>query len=154
MQATAEKVARYLDDHPAVARVRYPGLANTSDYALAQKQMRDYDGRFAPGSMIYFEIAGESVGEQHLRSTRIVNCLARDAYTVCLAVSLGNIRTLVEHPSTMTHAGIPLEEQVDMGIHPGGIRLSIGLEAPDDILRDLADALELAVPVHSEIAGS
>jgi len=52
----------------------------------------------------------------------------------------------------MTHAGIPSEEQVNMGIHPGGIRLSIVLEAPDDILRDLAEALELAVPVHSEIA--
>jgi cystathionine beta-lyase/cystathionine gamma-synthase len=57
-------------------------------------------------------------------------------------VSLGQVRTLVEHPSSMTHAPIPVEDQVAAGIDPGGIRLSLGLEHPDDILQDLDRALE------------
>ncbi len=152
MQQTAQMVVQYLVEHPNVARVRYPGLANTSDYELAQHQMRDYAGRFAPGSMIYFEAAGDSTEEQHARGSTIINHLASNAYTVCLAVSLGNIRTLVEHPSSMTHAAIPLDEQERMGIHPGAIRLSMGLENPDDILSDLANAL-MAVPTHVAHAG-
>jgi cystathionine beta-lyase/cystathionine gamma-synthase len=144
MQRTAQRIAAFLVGHPAVGRVRYPGLENSSDYKLAAKQMRDYSGRFAPGSMIYFETAGESTEEQHECGARLIDHLARHAYTVCLAVSLGNIRTLVEHPSSMTHAGVPLDEQARMGIHPGGVRLSIGLEAEDDILADLKHALEAA----------
>ena len=106
--------------------------------------MRDFKGNFAPGSMIYFETAGESPEEQHAIGIKIINHLAQSAYTVSLAVSLGNVRTLVEHPSSMTHAGVPLEEQAKMGIHPGGVRLSIGLEAVEDVLADLSAALVYA----------
>jgi cystathionine beta-lyase/cystathionine gamma-synthase len=144
MQETAGLVARFLSEHPAIARVRYPGLSNTSDHSIAIRQMRDYDGNFSPGSMIYFEIAGSSTEEQHVLGTRIINHLAQNAYTVSLAVSLGNVRTLVEHPSSMTHAGVPLDEQERMGIHPGGVRLSMGLEAADDILGDISRALAIA----------
>ncbi len=124
--------------------MRYPGLRNAIDHAIAVRQMRDFKGNFAPGSMIYFETAGNSIEEQHATGIKIINHLAQDAYTVSLAVSLGNVRTLVEHPSSMTHAGVPLEEQARMGIHPGGVRLSIGLEAVDDILDDVANALDYA----------
>jgi len=152
MQASAGTIARFLAGHPSVARVRYPGLDNSSDHAIALRQMRDFRGNFAPGSMIYFETAGESIDEQHAVGIKIINHLAQNAYTVCLAVSLGNVRTLVEHPSSMTHAGVPLEEQARMGIHPGGIRLSIGLETVDDILSDLSDALAYATESVEDIA--
>jgi methionine-gamma-lyase len=71
----------------------------------------------------------------------LINLLAKNAYTITLAVSLGNIRTLVEHPGSMTHAAIPGAEQLKKGIDPGGMRLSIGLEKVEDILRDLQEAL-------------
>ncbi len=67
--------------------------------------------------------------------------LATEALTITLAVSLGQIRTLIEHPSSMTHATVPVERQLEAGLHPAGIRLSIGLEEPADIRRDLERAL-------------
>ena len=76
--------------------------------------------------------------------SRFINHLAEHAYTITLAVSLGNVRTLVEHPSSMTHAGIPPDDQLRAGISPGGIRLAVGLETVDDLLRDLEDALVAA----------
>ncbi len=141
-QASARTVARFLHDHPAVASVSYPGLETHPGYAIAQRQMVDYNGTFAPGLMIYFELAGDTLEEQRDAGIRFINHLAEHAYTVTLAVSLGNVRTLVEHPSSMTHAPIPLEEQQEMGIHAGGVRLSIGLEAVGDLIRDLEGALQ------------
>ena len=93
--------------------------------------------------MIYFELAGSSVEEQHDRGIRFINYVAKNAYTVSLAVSLGNVRTLIEHPSSMTHATVPLEDQAAHGIHSGGVRLSIGLEGVSDIIRDLEEAFEI-----------
>ena len=72
-----------------------------------------------------------------------MNYLATNALAVTLAVSLGQVRTLVEHPASMTHAVIPVEAQRDAGIEPGGIRLSMGVEATADILRDLETALAI-----------
>jgi methionine-gamma-lyase len=71
--------------------------------------------------------------------------LADKSLAVTLAVSLGQIRTLIEHPASMTHAAIPVADQLRAGIDPGGIRLSIGLETSDDIVGDLEEALETAV---------
>ena len=110
--------------------------------------MRDYQGRFAPGVLIYFELQGKTPLERQEAGARFINHLAAHAYTITLAVSLGNVRTLVEHPSSMTHAPIPLEEQERMGIHPSGIRLSIGLEDPKDLLQDLEAALAVAEPSY------
>lgn len=146
-QETALELAHYLEAHPAVAHVAYPGLESFEGHATAQQQMRDFDGRFAPGSLLYFVLVGDTPGDQQEASARFINHLAEHAYTVTLAVSLGNVRTLVEHPSSMTHAPIPPEEQVRMGINPGGIRLSIGLEAPVDLIRDLEAALKVAQPI-------
>lgn len=140
-QATAGTVAHFLAEHPAVARVAYPGLPSDPGHALAQRQMRDYDGAFAPGTLVYFELAGDGAAAQQAAAARFINHLAAHAYAVTLAVSLGNVRTLVEHPSSMTHAPVPPEEQVRMGLHPGGVRLSLGLEAEADVLADLDAAL-------------
>jgi cystathionine beta-lyase/cystathionine gamma-synthase len=137
----AMEVATFLENDARIAYVSYPGLASFPQYALAQKQMRDYDGNFAPGSMLFFSLKGKTPKIRRDRGEKFINSLAKNAYTITLAVSLGHIRTLVEHPSSMTHSAIPIEEQIQKGIDPGGIRLSIGLENPKDILRDIVQAL-------------
>ena len=71
-----------------------------------------------------------------------MNYLAENAYTITLAVSLGQLKTLIEHPSSMTHSAYPLDEQLSRGIDPGGIRLSIGIEDTADIIADLSLALD------------
>jgi len=139
-QQSAMKVAAFLETHPSVARVHYPGLASFAQRALAERQMVDFDGDFAPGSMVYFELAGDPATAQ-ARAVQLCDQIASNALSVTLAVSLGQIRTLIEHPSSMTHSSIPPEEQAAAGISPGGVRLSIGLEDSDDILRDLAAGL-------------
>ncbi|MFV1958127.1 MAG: PLP-dependent aspartate aminotransferase family protein [Planctomycetota bacterium] len=140
-QATALEVARFLEAHPAVGRVAYPGLPSHPQHDLAQRQMLSPDGDFAPGILVYFVLKG-TPEEARARGARVIDDLARESLAITLAVSLGQIRTLVEHPSSMTHAPIPVEEQIKAGIDPGGIRLSMGLEEPEDILGDLARALE------------
>ena len=89
-------------------------------------------------------IRGESAEERLRRAERIINHIAKEAYCITLAVSLGNIRTLIEHPGSMTHSAVPAEEQLAKGIDPGGIRLAIGLEKPEDIIRDLEYSLDRA----------
>jgi len=141
MQVTAEKVAKFLATRPEVECVRFPGLDSFAQAELARRQMIDYDGEFAPGGMIYFVMKGESPADSLRRAERFINDIAHDAYCVTLAVSLGNIRTLIEHPGSMTHSAIPAEEQVSKGMDPGGIRLAIGLERPEDIIKDLERSL-------------
>ena len=141
---TAFEVARFLGAHPVIERVVYPGLADYPQHELAQRQMVDPDGNFAPGIIIYFILRGE--GETvRARGARLMDALADEALTITLAVSLGQVRTLIEHPASMTHAPIPIEHQLEAGLDPGGIRLSIGLEPPADIIADLSAALD-AVP--------
>ena len=137
-------IASFLQSDPRVASVNYPGLPSFSQYALAQKQMRDYDGKFAPGSLLYFILRGNTPRARHARGERFINNIAKHAYSITLAVSLGHIRSLIEHPSSMTHSAIPLNDQVRSGLDPGGIRLSIGLEKTSDIIHDLAKALDKA----------
>jgi len=139
-EATAAQVAEMLADHPRVREVRWPGLANYAWRDLALRQMQDYDGNFAPGTMIYFLLKGRPA-EARKACARLIDSMARRSYSVTLAVSLGQIRTLIEHPSSMTHATIPIAEQWKHGIDPAGIRLSIGLEDPRDIMHDLRAAL-------------
>jgi methionine-gamma-lyase len=138
---TATRVAEFLASHPAVERVSYPGLPSHPEHELAQRQMNSYDGSFAPGTMVYFVVKGEPE-EAKERGRKIMNHIADNSLSATLAVSLGQIKTLVEHPSSMTHAMIPAAEQVKGGMEPGGIRMSIGLEDPDDLIRDLQEALD------------
>ncbi len=139
---SARAVATFLEHEPHVRTVHYPGLESFPWYDLAKIQMRDFDGNFAPGSLIYFALKGRTPREQLRRGEAFINYLAKNSYTITLAVSLGQIRTLVEQPSSMTHSAIPLEDQVRNGIDPGGIRLSIGIEKPADIIRDLSKAFD------------
>ncbi|MBS1721485.1 MAG: aminotransferase class I/II-fold pyridoxal phosphate-dependent enzyme [Armatimonadetes bacterium] len=142
-QETAMKVAEFLELHKKISKVRYPGLDSFPQKQLALKQMRDIDGNFAPGAMLFFEMAG-SPEESYAAAMKVCDHLAAHALSVTLAVSLGQIRTLVEHPASMTHSAIPPEAQAEAGISPGGIRLSVGLEDGRDILRDLEAALDCA----------
>ena len=142
MQGTALKVAEFLSSRPEVSGVFYPGLPSFPQAELARRQMRDYDGQFAPGGMIYFVFQGESPRDSLNRAERFINHVASHAYCITLAVSLGNIRTLIEHPGSMTHSAIPAEDQIAKGLDPGGVRLSIGLEKPEDITGDLRASLE------------
>ncbi len=137
MQASALKVAEFLTTVEGVATVRYPGLPDFPQRALARRQMVDYDGNFAPGCMIYFVMHGATLQDSLRRAEQFINSIAKNSYCITLAVSLGNIRTLIEHPGSMTHSAIPADEQVAKGLDPGGIRLSLGLERPDDIIQDL-----------------
>jgi len=148
MQRTAMHVAKFLEHHPKVAHVSYPGLADFPQRELAHKQMVDYRGKFAPGSMIYFALKGKGGGNE--AAERFINYVADKAYCITLAVSLGQIKTLIENPYSMTHSsyaaargggnGLELEDR-GQGVEPGGIRLSIGLEDRHDIIADLEQAL-------------
>jgi cystathionine beta-lyase/cystathionine gamma-synthase len=137
---TALAVARHLEAHPKVARVVYPGLPSHPRHDLARRQMRDFEGNFAPGILVYFFLSGDAP-EARQRGERFMDHLATNALAVTLAVSLGQIRTLIEHPASMTHATVPAERHADAGIDPGGIRLSLGLESPEDVIEDLDAAL-------------
>ncbi|RCK75871.1 MAG: O-acetylhomoserine sulfhydrylase [Ignavibacteriae bacterium] len=139
--ASALEVAKFLSTNPKIDYVRYPGLDSFPQLSLARRQMLDYEGNFAPGVLIYFSFKGKTPKIRKEKGEKFINILAKEAYTITLAVSLGMIRTLVEHPSSMTHAAIPPEEQIKKGIDPGGIRMSIGIEKTSDIIADLKYAL-------------
>jgi cystathionine gamma-lyase len=126
---SARIVATFLAAHPRVVRVRYPGLPTHEGYALAARQMS------APGGMISFEIDGAlAQAAAFLRALRIFAC----------AESLGGVESLAEHPALMTHASLPPEARRALGIGDGLIRLSVGLEDPADLVRDLEHALSEA----------
>lgn len=125
----ARYVAEFLADHPKVASVQYLGFLGADD-----PQRAIYDRQCeAPGSTFSFEVEG---GEAE--AFRMLNALQ----LVKLAVSLGGTESLAEHPATMTHSDVPRESQARMGITPAMIRISVGIEHPDDIIADLAQALE------------
>ncbi|XP_059178077.1 cystathionine gamma-lyase-like isoform X1 [Physella acuta] len=125
----AMKVATYLEQHPKVQRVRYPGLTSHPQHEVARKQMTSYSG------MIMAEIkGGEKGGRAVAENVRIVR----------LAVSLGGVESLVEHPYTMTHGKYLMteKEMEEACITPGMLRISIGLEDADDLIKDFGQALE------------
>lgn len=140
-QKAAMKVAEFLERQPRVARVVYPGLPSFPQIELARRQMLNYDGQFAPGSMLYFELKGSRTLSPAAAAERLVDFIAEHSYTITLAVSLGQIKTLIESPYSMTHSALPEEEKIKNGLRPGGIRLSLGLEDWHDIIADLEAAL-------------
>lgn len=125
--ASAMIIARFLEGHPAVKRVLYPGLPSHPQHELAKRQMSLF------GGMITFEL-----NASRERSARFLNELA-----LCtLAVSLGDAETLIEHPASMTHSTYAPEELAAAGITESMIRLSVGLENPEDIIADLKTGLD------------
>uniref|UniRef100_A0A7V1ZHA5 PLP-dependent transferase n=1 Tax=Thermoanaerobaculum aquaticum TaxID=1312852 RepID=A0A7V1ZHA5_9BACT len=118
-------VASFLAQHPRVVRVYYPGLASHPQHQLACHQQRGF------GAMVAFDVGS-------LENARTV-CNALKLFT--LAESLGGVESLVSHPATMTHASVPKEEREKLGITDGLLRLSVGVEDPEDLLADLDRAL-------------
>jgi methionine-gamma-lyase len=139
-QKSAMKIAQFLEQHPQVARVSYPGLESFSQRDLAVRQMVDYRGRFAPGSILYFTLKEDHDGNR--KAEAFIDYIAEHAYTITLAVSLGQMKTLIENPYAMTHAAVPDDEKLARGIEPGGIRFSLGLEDWHDVIDDLSQALD------------
>jgi methionine-gamma-lyase len=125
----ARYVAEFLNDHPRVRRVFYLGLLSDDD---PQKDVYRHQCR-AAGSTFAFEVDG---GEAE--AFRLLNALA----VVKLAVSLGGTESLAEHPASMTHSDVTADAQAAMGITPGMIRISVGIEHPEDVIADLRQALE------------
>ncbi|GAB4563140.1 MAG: methionine gamma-lyase [Haliangiales bacterium] len=138
---TAWKVARFLDEHPKVEHVFYPGLPSFRDYELAQKVLVDWDGNFSPGYMVSFSLKGDSPADCELRGRALLDHLNSNSKLISLAVSLGYVGTLIEEPTSGTHATMPDEERIEKGIPRGLLRMSLGLEAPEDLIRDLNLAL-------------
>lgn len=135
-QQTADKIARYLSEKNQVKEVRYPGLESFPQHDLAKRQMVDYEGLFAPGTLVYFEL-DDPTGE---RGGRLIDYIAENAYSITMAVSLGQVKTLIEHPYSMTHSSLACERGAGELVSPGGIRLSLGLEKGEDIIHDLEEA--------------
>ena len=102
--------------------------------------MVDEQGRFAPGSVLYFTL--KKNGADNRKAEALVDYLAERSYTITLAGGRGQIKTLIENPYAMTHAALPEAEKRAKGIEPGGIRLSVGLEDWHDIIGDLKCALD------------
>ena len=124
--ANAKAIAEFLDQHPAVEKVYYPGLKNHVGHDIAVRQMKDF------GGMLSFEVKGGRAA-----GTKLVNAL----HLITVAVSLGDAETLIEHPASMTHSTYTEEELAASGIPGGLIRLSAGLENAEDIIADLEQAL-------------
>lgn len=122
----AAQIASYLAGHPKVARVNYPGLEDSAGYPIACKQMHAF------GGILSFELKGGlEAGKQLMDSVQVIT----------LAVSLGNVDTLIQHPASMTQSRMPRQERLRMGVSDGLVRLSAGIENTPDLLDDLEQAL-------------
>ena len=124
---SAQKVAEWLEAHPKVEAVIYPGLPSHPQHDLAQRQMSGF------GGMITARLKGGIEGSRRMLSACKIFALAE---------SLGGVESLIEHPAIMTHASVPAEQRAELGISDGLIRLSVGIEAYDDLQADLAQALD------------
>ena len=125
--ANAKKVVEFLNKHPKIEKVYYPGLETHPGYEIAKKQMKDF------GAMISFELKGGfEAGKTLLNNLKLCS----------LAVSLGDTETLIQHPASMTHSPYTKEEREVAGITDGLVRLSVGLENVEDIIADLEYGLE------------
>lgn len=123
----AKVVAEFLDKHPKIEKVYYPGLETHEGYNIVKKQMKDF------GGMISFELkGGYEAGKTLLNNLKLCS----------LAVSLGDTETLIQHPASMTHSPYTKEEREAAGITDGLVRLSVGLENVEDIIADLEQGLE------------
>ena len=127
-EENAVKVANFLVNHPKINRVFYPGLKNFPGYEIARRQMRGF------GAMISFEINGNlENAKKFVDSVKLAQ----------LAVSLGDCETLIELPAAMTHRDYPKEELSNYGLTESMVRISVGLEHVDDIIKDLNNGLKI-----------
>lgn len=119
-------VAAFLEEHPKVRKVYYPGSASHPQHALARRQQRGF------GGMVAFDVGSLAAARTVLESVKLCT----------LAESLGGVETLISHPATMTHASVEVEKRERLGITDGLVRISVGIEDTDDIIADLDQALE------------
>lgn len=126
-QENSQRVAEFLEAHPKIEWVRYPGLKSHPQYELGRRQMK------GPGAMISFELKGGlQAGKTMMNNVKLA----------LLAVSLGGIETLIQHPASMTHSKLSPEALAKAGISQGLVRLSVGIEEAEDIIADLSQALD------------
>ena len=125
--SNAQAVAEFLESHPQVEKITYPGLKSHPQYGVAKEQMDGFSG------MISFELKGGIPA-----GTTVMN----NVKLCSLAESLGAVETMITHPATMTHVDVPAEERHARGLSDGLVRISVGIEDPDDIIDDLKQALE------------
>ena len=125
----AEKIANYLDAHPKISKVYYPGFASHPGHEVAKKQMKMF------GGMVSFDLVANNE-----ESARIV---LSNTHYFSLAESLGGVESLIGHPASMTHGSIPREERLKVGLTDSLIRLSVGIEDVEDLIQDLEQALAL-----------
>ncbi|WP_135666965.1 cystathionine gamma-synthase [Halorhabdus rudnickae] len=126
----ARRLAAWLDDHPAVEGVHYPGLDSHPGHDIAAAQMDDFGGMLS----VEFDATLEAV-----------RTVVSETEVFTLAESLGGVESLIEHPATMTHAAVPAAERRETGITDGLVRLSVGLEGIDDLRTDLQRAIEAGI---------
>jgi cystathionine beta-lyase/cystathionine gamma-synthase len=119
-------MAQYLSNNRKVKKVNYPGLPDHPQHALAKRQMNGF------GSMISFELGSRDSAKKFLDRVRLCS----------LAESLGGVETLISHPESMTHGSVPPENRKRLGITPGLVRISVGIEDIEDLIGDLDNAFE------------
>ena len=124
-----KKIAHFLNDHPLIDTVYWPGLKDHPNHEVAKSQMKDF------GGMISFNLVGDDLE----MAKKVVS--KTELFT--LAESLGGVESLIGHPSTMTHASIPREERIKSGVVDSLIRLSVGIEDIEDLITDLKNALNI-----------
>jgi cystathionine beta-lyase/cystathionine gamma-synthase len=143
-EAMAGSIAEQLANDPRIEKIVYPGLHTYPDRAISEPILRDYDGLKYNGSMIYLEVKGSTPEEARERGFRLMKYLHKKGWVNTVAVSLGAIRSLIEHPASMTHSAYSVEELAANGISPGGIRLSIGMEDCDIFVEEFKVGLDFA----------
>ena len=125
--ANAAKIANYLEGHEKIERVYFPGLSSHPQFEIAERQMK------GPGGVISFELKG---------GIEAGKTLMNSLHLCTLAVSLGGVETLIEHPASMTHASMSAEDRAAAGITDGLVRIAVGIEHVDEIISDLDQGLE------------
>jgi cystathionine gamma-lyase/cystathionine beta-lyase/cystathionine gamma-lyase/homocysteine desulfhydrase len=125
-EANGMAMANYLAHHPKVKKIYYPGLADHPQHALAKRQMNGF------GALISFDLGSYDNAKKFLDRVRL--CF--------LGESLGGVETLISHPESMTHASVPVEERKRLGITPGLVRISVGIEDIEDLVADLENAFD------------
>jgi cystathionine gamma-lyase/cystathionine beta-lyase/cystathionine gamma-lyase/homocysteine desulfhydrase len=124
--ANSQVLAEYLEEHSKVTRVYYPGLPSHEQHELARRQMRGF------GGVISFELGSFEKARTFLNGLQLM----------ALAESLGGVETLIGHPASMTHASVPPERRAQIGLTEDMVRVSVGIEDVDDLIADLAQALD------------
>jgi cystathionine gamma-lyase/cystathionine beta-lyase/cystathionine gamma-lyase/homocysteine desulfhydrase len=125
-EANGMAMANYLAHHPKVKKIYYPGLADHPQHALAKRQMNGF------GALISFDLGSYDNAKKFLDRVRLCS----------LGESLGGVETLISHPESMTHASVPVEERKRLGITPGLVRISVGIEDIEDLIADIENAFD------------